>query len=127
MPEPRDRISVGCSAGLNTPSCIPAIVSTPDELHWTFLLGLEGDSSVLDGADIPSSPFAWNQMSLDSILVTLIDENAHKSYGFVATPATFLAVPEPSSCVSIFFGTVLLALLGRITVDSRSLFGIGDD
>jgi hypothetical protein len=109
-----DRISVGCSAGASTPSCIPMVLSTPSQLNWTFLLGLDGESSILDGADISSDPFTWRQLIYpESFGVTFVDNIARQSFGFIASPITFEAVPEPISCFEVIIGTLFLLIVGR--------------
>lgn len=107
---PRDRISLACSAGADTPSCIPASVAAPEVLDWTFLLGIEGDSSVLDGADISADPSAWRQFDARSILVTFTDNGAHRSYGFQATPTSIDAIAEPASSLLLFLASALMVL-----------------
>jgi hypothetical protein len=125
VPEPRDRISLGCSAGVNTPSCIPAIVAAPEPLDWTFLLNLEGDSSVLDGADIPADALVWQQLIFsDSMGLTFIDNSAHRSYGFTATPTIFEAIPEPGNFLSLLFGTALMVPTRFCAVKLRPLICI---
>lgn len=107
---PSDDIYIGCSP---TPSCAPALVS-PSALYWSFQMILGSPPSVLDGPDIPSDPSTWQQLTAEgSLNVTFIDSIAHKSYGFLATPQTFRAIPEPS-CTSllIFCGMSLLFARG---------------
>jgi hypothetical protein len=118
----RDRISLGCSAGLSSPSCIPPTVSDTNPLNWTFFLGFEGNSSALDGADISSDPSAWRQLLYpESFGVTFTDNMALRTYGFVASPATLEAMPEPISYVQLLIGTFFLVIAGRHAAESRSL------
>jgi hypothetical protein len=110
----RDQIFVGCSAGVAGAVCMPATIST-EPLTWSFELFLSGNSSVLDGADIPTDPSIWQQLVyFESFDAIFIDNNAGRSYGFIATPQSFQLVPEPISCLYVFVGAPLLGVVTRL-------------
>jgi hypothetical protein len=111
VPEPVDTILVGCPLLLNQAVCTPGTVSPTDPVEWSFQLALWGDPSVLDGADIPADPIAWQQLIFeDSMGVTLIDDDARRFYGFLASPTSFQAVPEPGTFMSALLGTLVIVL-----------------
>jgi hypothetical protein len=124
VPESRDRISIACSAGANTPSCVPAAISAPELLAWEIVLGFEGSPSILDGADVPADILVWRDFSLHSLLVTLIDNSAHRSYGFLAMPTSIDAIPEPDNCFQLIFVSMLLVLSRHCADKRRPLFCI---
>jgi hypothetical protein len=103
---PSDDIYIGCAAGINTPSCVPAVLTTPDQLKWSFQMIIGGNPSVLDGADIPAVATIWQELSSEGSLVVLFTDNAAlKSYGFRASPRHFNNIPEPSSGLMLLIGS----------------------
>jgi hypothetical protein len=118
-----DRILLGCSSNVAGAECMPSTVST-ESLAWSFQLSLSGNSMLLNGADVPADPSVWQQLIFDeSFGVTFLDNNAGRSYGFIASPQSIEAVPELYGCAHIIIGISILYC--RIRFPYHRTFFIG--
>jgi hypothetical protein len=115
-PNPTDDINIGCSFLGGGTICAPATVSPVDPTEWAFGIALFGDSTVLDGADIPSSPLVWQSFSFYDMDVTFRETFSNRFYGFAATPVSFQLVPEPTSALQIVLAAVVFFLFARYTL-----------
>jgi hypothetical protein len=106
-PDPADVIRVGCSYFGGGSACIPATVSPNDPIEWAFGIAMSGDSTVLDGADLPANPSVWQQMPAE-ILISLRDRNAGQFYGLLAAVESIRFVPEPISLSFVVVGISFL-------------------
>jgi hypothetical protein len=113
-PEPTDIINVGCSQLGGGAQCTPATISHLDPTEWAFGIAMFGESTVLDGADIPSSPLVWQQLLSDNtMLVSYKHPVAGWRYGFLASVQMIQTVPEPPFSVPLAFGFFVLVATHR--------------
>lgn len=93
-----DSIVFGCSFNGGGTVCSPSSVSPSDSTIWASTIALHGDTSVLDGPDIPSNPATWRRPAPSSTMILSLDDEVHsKFYGFSADVISFRQVPEPST------------------------------
>ncbi len=91
----KDELYLACSFG-GAASCAPPEISDVSIMQWGFALTLLGDSTILDGADIPADPVTWNRF--DSRSISLIFKNEGIDVAIVvADVSLFAVVPEPST------------------------------
>lgn len=117
---PFDNITFGCTLPGGGTVCTSSAVASSEPLQWAATLTLYGNSSVLDGADIPPGTNTWQQLaSYNVMLVSLIGTTTLHSYGFLATIQSFQAVPEPTSLVLL----LPIVVLGPIALLDRAWIG----
>lgn len=88
--------------------------NTGPPIEWSFLIGLIGESSILDGADIPQVPTSWEQFMYQRSLIVSFPQDASGAFGFGATLTSFSLVPEPTAPLVIVTAAALLVLAFRI-------------
>ncbi len=110
-PIPLDTISMGRSffAADETQS------NSGTPIGYAFQVGLIGESTVLDGADIPTNPMTWQQFNYAHFLyVYLLDPINPGVYGFEATVDSFQTVPEPTAWHLAAYGAGVLFIVRGI-------------
>lgn len=70
---------------------------TVPPIEWSFLIGLIGKSSILNGADIPQDSITWDQFDYQRSLIISFPPDVSGAYGFGATVTSFSLVPEPTA------------------------------
>jgi hypothetical protein len=79
-----------------------------DRPTWAFVIGLIGNSSTIDGADVPAAPVVWESFSDRWLQVDIADPVGSSEYGFVASITRFEVVPEPGSlCLGVLSALAL--------------------
>jgi hypothetical protein len=79
-------------------------------MDWGFSWSLFGNSSLLDGADIPDDAAIWNQFHPKTILATFRDTALGRSAGFQAVISSFELVPEPGTAVLTLTAVFVVAV-----------------
>jgi hypothetical protein len=105
-----DGIRAWCGFAGSRTQCNPANVAPGDSIRLAFGISLYGDSSLLDGPDLPGNEGVWQAFNLTELFVTFTDPSISRSYGFLATPSSFQFVPEPTTLWSAFVAAFFCAV-----------------
>lgn len=110
---PYDEIIVDCSPIVGSQAaCQPNMLEGSQDILWGFALGLAGDQTTLDGADIPSDSDTWNAFNLGRGLnMSFREASGTGIMRLSASLGYFAVVPEPTGMVLLECGTISFALL----------------